>query len=108
MWLDVAALWATTRRARWLAALKGLRTDLIDPKIVEHAGRIFKSTGDGLLAEFSSVVNAVSCAVEIQRAVQRRNEDLPEEKVIQLRSVLALWGTQHNRHASLSRYQFAS
>jgi adenylate cyclase len=68
-----------------LAAVKGLRTDLIDPKIVEHSGRIFKSTGDGLLAEFPSVVNAVACAVEIQRDMQRRNTNVSEERAIRLR-----------------------
>ena len=68
-----------------LAALKALRTDLIDPKIVEHAGRVFKSMGDGLLAEFPSVVNAVACAMEIQRDMQRRNTNLPEEGAIRLR-----------------------
>jgi adenylate cyclase len=68
-----------------LAALKALRSELIDPKIAEHTGRIFKATGDGLLAEFPSVVNAVSCAIEIQRAMQLRNDELPEEKAIRLR-----------------------
>jgi TolB-like protein len=68
-----------------LAALRAARTELIDPKIVEHSGRVFKSTGDGLLAEFPSVVNAVSCAVEIQRRMQVRNNDLPEDQAIQLR-----------------------
>jgi adenylate cyclase len=68
-----------------LAALKAARTGLIDPKITEHSGRVFKSMGDGLLAEFPSVVNAVSCAVEIQRGMQARNNDLPEERTIQLR-----------------------
>jgi adenylate cyclase len=56
-----------------LASLKAARTGLIDPKIAERSGRVFKSTGDGLLAEFPSVVNAVSCAVEIQRGMQVRN-----------------------------------
>jgi adenylate cyclase len=68
-----------------LAALKAARTELIDPKIMESAGRVFKTTGDGLLAEFPSVVNAVSCAVEIQNGVQRRNDNMPEDKAIQLR-----------------------
>jgi class 3 adenylate cyclase len=54
---DTAALWVRTRWAHWLA-LKALRTELIDPKVAEHSGRVFKSTGDGLLAEFPSVVNA--------------------------------------------------
>src|SRR5215207_7867606 len=68
-----------------LATLKALRVELIDPKIAEHTGRVFKSTGDGLLAEFPSVVNAVACAVAIQEAVQRRNENVPDDKAIQLR-----------------------
>ena len=50
-----------------LAALKQLRRDLADPKIKEHRGRIVKTTGDGLLVEFASVVDAVRCAVEVQR-----------------------------------------
>ena len=49
--------------------LKGHLGELIDPKIAEHRGRIVKNTGDGLLAEFSSVVDAVRCAVEIQRGM---------------------------------------
>ena len=50
---------------------QGLRAEVIDPKIAEHKGRIFKATGDGVLAEFPSVVNAVACAVDIQRDVRR-------------------------------------
>jgi len=50
-----------------LAALKAIRRELSDPKIAEHRGRIVKTTGDGLLAEFASVVDAVRCAVELQR-----------------------------------------
>jgi TolB-like protein/class 3 adenylate cyclase/Flp pilus assembly protein TadD len=68
-----------------LAALKGLRTELIDPKIAEHTGRVFKSTGDGLLVEFPSVVSAVSCAVSIQSGMQHRNEKVPEHTAIRLR-----------------------
>ena len=56
-----------------LAALKAHRRELIDPKIAEHNGRIVKTTGDGLLLEFPSVVDAVRCAVEIQRAMVDRN-----------------------------------
>src|SRR5262249_27601668 len=52
-----------------LAQLKELRAELIDKKIAEHHGRIFKLTGDGILAEFPSVVNAVACATEWQRAM---------------------------------------
>src|SRR5215216_5770428 len=53
-----------------LATLKAARAEVIDPKIAEHKGRIFKLTGDGMLAEFSSVVGAVACAVEIQNALR--------------------------------------
>jgi adenylate cyclase len=68
-----------------LGALKAVRTDVIDPKVAEHGGRIFNTTGDGFLAEFPSVVSAVSCAVEIQRGMQQRNENAPQDKTIQLR-----------------------
>ena len=52
-----------------LAALKAYRRELIDPKIAEHRGRIVKTTGDGALVEFASAVDAVRCAMEIQRAM---------------------------------------
>jgi adenylate cyclase len=68
-----------------LAALNALRAELVDPKIVGQKGRIFKTTGDGIMAEFPSVVNAVACAVDIQRGIQARNADLPEERAIRLR-----------------------
>jgi len=58
---------------------------LVDPKIAEHRGRIVKNTGDGLLAEFSSVVDAVRCAVEVQRGMAERNADVPQEKRIEFR-----------------------
>ena len=56
-----------------LARLKALRRELIDPKIAEHKGRIVKTTGDGLLLEFPSVVEAVACAVGVQQAMAERN-----------------------------------
>jgi class 3 adenylate cyclase len=56
-----------------LAALRAVRRELGDPKIVEHRGRIVKTTGDGLLVEFASVVDAVRCAVEVQREMIARN-----------------------------------
>jgi class 3 adenylate cyclase len=59
--------------------------DLVDPKIKEHRGRIVKNTGDGMLAEFSSVVDAVRCAVEMQRAMADRNADTVEDKRITFR-----------------------
>ncbi len=68
-----------------LASLKALRAELIDPKMAEHKGRVFKSTGDGILAEFASVVNAVACAVDIQRGMEARNADPPDEGAIRLR-----------------------
>jgi TolB-like protein/class 3 adenylate cyclase/Tfp pilus assembly protein PilF len=68
-----------------LAALKTHRRELIDPKIAEHQGRIVKTTGDGLLIEFPSVVEAVQCAVEVQRAMQDRNTDVPADHRIEFR-----------------------
>jgi adenylate cyclase len=68
-----------------LAALKAIRRELGDPKIAEHRGRIVKTTGDGLLAEFASVVDAVRYAVEIQRAMAEHNADVPAERRIEFR-----------------------
>jgi TolB-like protein/Tfp pilus assembly protein PilF len=58
---------------------------LVDPKIAEHRGRVVKNTGDGLLAEFSSVVDAVRCAVEVQRGMAERNAEVPQERRIEFR-----------------------
>jgi len=68
-----------------LAQLKAHRRELIDPKIGEHRGRIVKTTGDGLLAEFASVVDAVRCAVEIQDEMAKRNADVPPDRRIEFR-----------------------
>jgi adenylate cyclase len=68
-----------------LAGLKAHRQALIDPKIAEYGGRIVKSTGDGLLLEFPSVVDAVRCAVDIQRGMAERNAGVPAEDRIELR-----------------------
>ncbi|OAP46189.1 adenylate/guanylate cyclase domain-containing protein [Sinorhizobium americanum] len=68
-----------------LAALKSLRGDLIGPKVAEHHGRIVKLMGDGLLAEFPSVVEAVRAACEMQQAIADRNTDLPERQRIEFR-----------------------
>jgi adenylate cyclase len=68
-----------------LAALKALRAELTDPKIAEHRGRIVKTTGDGLLVEFASVVDAVRCAVEVQRAMAQCNQGIPAERRIEFR-----------------------
>lgn len=68
-----------------LARLKTHRRALVDPKIAEHHGRIVKTTGDGALIEFASVVDAVRCAVEIQRGMAERNADTPPERRIEFR-----------------------
>jgi adenylate cyclase len=65
--------------------LKSLRRELVDPKIAEHHGRIVKTTGDGMLVEFGSVVDAVRCAVEVQRMMVDRNAEIPEDKRITFR-----------------------
>jgi adenylate cyclase len=61
------------------------RREVIEPKIREHRGRIVKHTGDGALAEFGSVVDAVRCALEVQRAMVLRNADLPQSRRIEFR-----------------------
>ena len=63
-----------------LAALKALRHELVDPKLADHGGRLVKTTGDGLLVEFASVVDAVSCAIDLQTAMAERNVDVPEDR----------------------------
>ena len=68
-----------------LAALRAIRRELGDPKITEHRGRIVKTTGDGLLAEFASVVDAVRYAVDVQRAMAERNTEIPPAKRIKFR-----------------------
>ncbi|EPE95340.1 adenylate/guanylate cyclase domain-containing protein [Rhizobium grahamii] len=68
-----------------LAAVNRHRRELIEPALAGHGGRLVKLIGDGLLAEFSSVVNAVACAVDIQRGMQQRNIGVEQEQRIQLR-----------------------
>jgi TolB-like protein/class 3 adenylate cyclase len=68
-----------------LRQLKAHRKELVDPKITEHRGRIVKTTGDGMLVEFVSVVDAVRCAVDIQRGMAERNTEVPVEKRIEFR-----------------------
>ena len=65
--------------------LKAHLSELVDPKIGEHRGRIVKNTGDGLLAEFASVVESVRCAAELQRGMADRNAEIPEDKRITFR-----------------------
>src|SRR4051794_2146027 len=68
-----------------LNRLKSIRTDLIDPKITEHRGRIVKTTGDGLLVEFGSVVDALRCATQWQRGMAERNADVSPTSPIEFR-----------------------
>ena len=68
-----------------LAQLMAVRKELVDPRIAAHNGRIVKTTGDGMLVEFASVVDAVQCAVEMQRAMAERNSSVPEDRQIRFR-----------------------
>jgi class 3 adenylate cyclase len=68
-----------------LARLKAHRRELVDPKIAEHRGRIVKTTGDGMLVEFPSVVDAVRCAVDMQRGMAERNVEVPSDRRIEFR-----------------------
>ena len=70
---------------RTLARLRGLRSDVIDPAIAAHHGRIVKRTGDGSIIEFRSVVDAVRCAIEVQSGMIERNAGLPPERRIEFR-----------------------
>ena len=70
---------------RTLSRLRGLRSDLIDPAIAAHHGRIVKRTGDGSLIEFRSVVDAVRCAIEVQSGLVERNAGVPPERRIEFR-----------------------
>src|SRR5271168_4646059 len=70
---------------RTLARLRGLRSDLIDPAVAAHHGRIVKRTGDGSLIEFRSVVDAVRCAIEVQQGLIERNAGVPEDRRIEFR-----------------------
>src|SRR5437899_1400970 len=75
MWWAILGLMAADGEGT-LERLKALRREPVDPKIAEHHGWIVKTTGDGMLVEFASVVDEVRCAVEVQRAVVRRNLDI--------------------------------
>ena len=70
---------------RTLARLRGLRSDLIDPAISVNHGRVVKRTGDGILIEFRSVIDAVRCAIEVQNGMVERNAGLPPERRIEFR-----------------------
>jgi adenylate cyclase len=68
-----------------LQALKAIRAELIDPTIAAHNGRLVKTTGDGLLVEFNSVVDALRCAVDVQASVAERNTPVPNDRRIEFR-----------------------
>src|ERR1700730_3236364 len=68
-----------------LHRLKSLRAEVVDPKIAEHRGRVVKTTGDGLLVEFGSVVDALRCAAEVQAAIANSNDPLPSDRRIEFR-----------------------
>ena len=68
-----------------LAQLKSIRKALVDPVIAEHRGRIVKTTGDGMLVEFASTVEAARCALEVQRGMEKRNADIPQDVRIEFR-----------------------
>ena len=74
-----------TDEAGTLGALKARRKGVLDPLVAKHHGRVFKVTGDGVLVEFGSAVNAVLCAVELQRGMAAANSDQPEGRHIVLR-----------------------
>jgi adenylate cyclase len=86
---------------RTLARLRALRSDLIDPTISVHNGRVFKRTGDGALVEFRSVVDAVRCAIEVQNAMVERNAGLPEDRRIVFRIGLHLGDVVEERDGDL-------
>src|SRR3984957_7483085 len=76
---------ASADEDRTLARLRALRSDLIDPTIAVHKGRVVKRTGDGAIVEFRSVVDAARCAIEVQNAMAERNSGVPEDQRIEFR-----------------------
>ena len=83
--LSVTAGSPERTRTAPLSRLRGLRSDLIDPAIAAHRGRIVKRTGDGIIIEFRSVVDAVRCAIEVQTGMVERNAGVPPDRRIEFR-----------------------
>ena len=81
---DIAVLWGSTRKGTH-KDLKAHCHELVEPKIQQHRGRVIKNTGDGFLAEFTSVLDAVRCATEIQQAMTVRNAKTPDDRRIEFR-----------------------
>ena len=86
-----------------LARLKTHRLELIDPSIAKNRGRIIKTTGDGMLVEFHSVVDAVSCAAEVQRRMARRNADVSPVVLMMRPWFLAMEGSMSSSRWVLRR-----
>ena len=76
-----------------LSALLACRREILDPKMAEHRGRVVKTTGDGFLVEFASVVDATLCALDVQRGVRQRNISVPQDKRLE-----AYWNQCRRRH----------
>ena len=92
---------AGTDEERTLARLRALRSDLIDPTVALHQGRVVKRTGDGLIVEFRSVVDAVRCAIEVQTGMVERNAGLPLERRIEFRVGIHLGDVVEERDGDL-------
>jgi len=90
-----------TDEDRTLARLRALRSDLIDPTIAVHKGRVVKWTGDGAIVEFRSVVDAVRCAIEVQNSMVERNAGLPPERRIEFRIGIHLGDVVEERDGDL-------
>ena len=86
---------------RTLARLRALRSDLVDPTIAVHNGRVFKRTGDGALVEFRSVVDAVRCALEVQSAMVERNAGVPTDRRIEFRIGIHVGDVVHESDGDL-------
>ena len=92
---------ASADEDRTLARLRALRSDLVDPTIAVHNGRVVKRTGDGSLVEFRSVVDAVRCAIELQNGMVERNAGLPPERRIEFRVGIHLGDVVEERDGDL-------
>jgi adenylate cyclase len=82
---------------RTLARLRALRSDLIDPTIDVHRGRVVKRTGDGTLVEFRSVVDAVRCAIEVQNGLVERNMEACRQTAASNSASASIWATSSRR-----------
>jgi adenylate cyclase len=91
---------AAADEERTLARLRALRSDLFDPTTALHHGRVVKRTGDGVLMEFRSVVDAVRCAIEVQNGMVERNAGLPPDRRMSSGSA-SIWGTWSRRATAI-------